>query len=99
MMLTKGFWEDEDVVDVHYDLSIVNLDSENFVHHGLESSGWIRKAKEHDSGFVETAIGSKGGLPFISFLYTDIVVTPTNVKFGKILSILKGCNGFLGNVA
>jgi len=38
MMFAKSFREDEDIVNVHYDLSLVDFDSENFVHHGLEGS-------------------------------------------------------------
>ena len=39
MMFAKSLREDEDVVNVHYDLTVIDLDSENFVHHGLESGG------------------------------------------------------------
>jgi len=39
VMFPKGLREDEDVVDVHHDLSVVDLNSENLVHHGLESGG------------------------------------------------------------
>jgi len=90
MMFLKGFWEDEDIINVYDDLSIVDLDSENLIHHGLEGSGWVRQTKEHDSGFKETAIGPKGSFPFISFLYTNIVISPSNVKFCEVLGILKG---------
>jgi hypothetical protein len=90
MMFAKSLREDEDVVNVHYDLSVIDLDSENFVHHGLEGSGRICKAKEHDSGFVKTTIGSEGSLPLISLLYADIVISPSDIKLCKILGILKG---------
>ena len=39
MMLAKSFREDEDIINVHDDLSIIDFDAENFVHHGLEGGG------------------------------------------------------------
>jgi len=39
MMFAKSFREDEDIINVHYDLSIVDFDLENFIHHGLEGGG------------------------------------------------------------
>jgi len=38
MMFAKSVREDKDVINVHDDLSIIDFDSENFVHHGLEGS-------------------------------------------------------------
>jgi len=38
MMFAKSFREDEDIVNVHYDLSVIDFDSKHFVHHGLEGS-------------------------------------------------------------
>ena len=34
----------------------------------------------------------KGCLPFISFFHSDIVETPTDIKFGKVLSPLQFIN-------
>jgi hypothetical protein len=36
MMFTKHLGEDEDIVDINDDLAIVNLNSENLIHHGLK---------------------------------------------------------------
>ena len=53
------------------------------VHESLEGGGSVAESKEHDSGFKESHGGDEGGLPLIFFSDTNVVISPTNVKFGE----------------
>ena len=56
---------------------------EDVVHESLEGGGGIAEPKEHDSGFKESHGGDESGLPLIFLLDANVVVSPTNVKFGE----------------
>ena len=56
---------------------------EDVVHEGLEGGGGVAEPKEHDSGFKESHGGDESGLPLIFFSDVNVVVSPTNVKFGE----------------
>ena len=88
------FSRDKDVVEVDDDLSFINLESEYFVHHGLEGRRGICESEEHDGGFVKPVIGTKSGFVLIPFFYPDIVVSPSHIKFGEVLGILECVNEF-----
>jgi hypothetical protein len=53
---------------------------EDRVHHRLEGSWGVSKAKEHDSWFEEAFVGDEGCLPLVLFLDTNIVVSPSYVE-------------------
>ena len=71
--------EDEDVVQIDYDYAFWDKILKDVVHHRLEGGGTVRKAKEHDQGFEQAAVGSEGSLPLVSFLYPDVVKAPADV--------------------
>ena len=56
---------------------------EDVVHEGLEGGGSVAEPKEHDSGFEESHGGDESGLPLIFFSDVNVVISPTNVKFGE----------------
>ena len=63
----------------------------NMVHEGLEGGGSIAKSEEHDSGFKESHQSDKGSFPLIFLPDTNVVISPTNVKFseqGRFLHII-----------
>ena len=72
-MLFQGLHEDEDVIQVYAYMSLHDKVLENVIHHGLEGSRAVGESKEHNQGFKESMVGAKGCLPFIAFLYPDIV--------------------------
>ena len=78
-VLFEGLHEDEDVVQIDYDHAFRDKVLEDVVHHCLEGGGTVCKAEEHDQGFEQAAVGSEGGLPFVSFLYPDVVKAPADV--------------------
>ncbi|KIJ61560.1 hypothetical protein HYDPIDRAFT_96293, partial [Hydnomerulius pinastri MD-312] len=77
MMFFEGGREDHDVFP------------ENVVHHRLESRWGVGKAEEHDRRLEEPAVGPEGGLPFISFFDTDVVVSPAYVQLGEDFCVLE----------
>ena len=62
------FWE-----HIHKDMA----------HESLEGGGSIAESKEHDSGFEESHGGDESGLPLIFLSDVNVVISPTNVKFGE----------------
>ena len=49
----------------------------------LESGGGIGETKEHHSWFKESFMGDKGGFPLMPVFDSDIIVPPSNIKFGE----------------
>ena len=56
---------------------------EDVVHEGLKGGGSVTESKEHDSGFKESHGGDESGLPLIFLSDVNVVISPTNVKFGE----------------
>ena len=56
---------------------------ENVVHEGLKGGGGITESKEHDRWFKESHGSDESSLPLIFLLDANIVIFPTNVKFGE----------------
>ena len=79
--------EDHDVVNVDND-HILHV-CKDLVHHCLEGSRGVAKSEEHDGGFEGSAMAYESGLPFVPFLYTDIVVSPTEINLSEILQALE----------
>ena len=84
--------EDEDVVEVHGDLAFHDEVLEDVVHKRREGARRVGQPKEHHSRFVEPSIGNKGSLVLASFLDTNIVVAPSNIKLGVVLCALQAIN-------
>ncbi|KIJ59177.1 hypothetical protein HYDPIDRAFT_101119, partial [Hydnomerulius pinastri MD-312] len=77
MMFFEGGREDHDVFP------------EDVVHHRLECRWGVGKTEEHDRRLKEPAVSPKGGLPFISFLDADVVISPAYVQLGENLRVLE----------
>ena len=74
----------EDIVHVNDEPSFCNHVPEGGFHEGLEGGWGIALPEEHDQRFIEAIGGSECGLPFISFLDADVVISPSNVHLGEI---------------
>ena len=57
--------------------------SKDSVHHCLESGWRICQAKEHDSRLKESLISDESGLPLVSIIDPDVIISPSNIEFGK----------------
>ena len=79
--------EDHDVVNVDND-HVLHV-GEDLVHHGLEGGRGVAKSEEHDSWLKGSAMTYKCSLPFISFLDTDVVVTPPEIDLREVLRSLE----------
>jgi len=49
----------------------------------LESGRGVAQSKEHDCGFEESLVGDEGGLPLVPFLDVNIVISWSDIHFGK----------------
>ena len=55
------------------------------IHESLESGWSIAKAEEHNRRFEQAKRGDEGYLPLVQFLDANVVVSPSNVKFGEVV--------------
>ena len=78
-MQLQGLSKDEDVIEVHAHHSFCNEIMEDVIHHGLECSWAISKAKEQDQQFEEPSICLECCLLLISFLDMHIVIAPADI--------------------
>ena len=51
----------------------------------MERGGTIGESEEHDKQFEQAAVGLKGCLPLVTFLYPNIVEPSSDVEFGEVL--------------
>jgi len=93
-VLFKGLREDEDVVQIDHDHAFRDEVLKDVVHHCLEGGRTVREAEEHDEGLIQAAVGPEGSLPFVSFLYPDIVEAPSDVQFREVLGSAELRNQF-----
>jgi hypothetical protein len=54
------------------------------VHHPHESCFGIRQAKGHDQPFKKTFFGLEDSLPYIIFLYWDLVVFKLHINLTEV---------------
>src|SRR5712691_5831745 len=94
MLLLCSIRMDNDVVHIDRTFAQVNVILEFVVYHGLESGRGVRQAKEHDSWFEKTIARFEGSLPFIAFFDADVIVSPSDVKFGEPLFSRHAVNEF-----
>ena len=73
--------EDEDVVEVHGDLAFHDEVLEDVIHERGERAGRVRQTKEHDGWLEESSVGCERGLPLVTCLNADVVVSPSNIHF------------------
>jgi hypothetical protein len=80
--------EQEDIIEVDYEVSCVNEISKDVVHERLECSGGVAEAKGHDKGFEESEGAFESGFPFVAFANADVIIALTDVKLGKVAGTL-----------
>ncbi|PFH46347.1 hypothetical protein AMATHDRAFT_155477, partial [Amanita thiersii Skay4041] len=72
-----------DVVHVDAHPTLSDFIPEDIIHHGLELS----QPEEHYEWFEESPIGSKCGLPLISFLDPYIIIAPSYIHLREIFCL------------
>jgi hypothetical protein len=77
------FGVDGDVIHIDGEPSLSHFFAEYCVYHHLEGCWRVGEAEEHDGGFKKSFWGEECGLPFVSILDTDIIVSLSDVEFSK----------------
>jgi len=67
------------------------------VHERLKCRQRIALAEEHHCRFVEPIRSSESGLPLVSLLDSNIVVSPLDIEFREVTRVLKRINE-IGNM-
>ena len=80
---------DKEVIHVNDEPSFCNHIPEGIRHKSLKGGGRIGHAKEHDGGFIESSVGDEGSFPLVTFLDSDIVISPSYIKLGEDLGVFK----------
>ena len=81
--------EDEEVIHVDDEPSLGNHIPEGVVHESLECSRGVIKTKEHDCRFEKPLVGDESRLPLVSVLNVNIIVSPSNIKLGKVPGVFE----------
>ena len=84
MEVGKIVVEHENVVQVDYEVLLIDKVIEDRVHERLKGGWGIAEAESHDKGFKETKGAFEGGFPFIALADADVIVTPADIELGKI---------------
>ena len=87
-----GFWVgggDKEIVHIDNEPAFSNHVSEQVIHEPLEYNGRVTKAEEHDCGFKESFVCDKDHFPLMAVFDTDVVVSSTNIKLDKVVSIFQ----------
>ena len=87
---------DGNVVHVYREPSLGHLPAEYRIHHHLKGGWRIGKTEEHDCGFEEPFWHEEGSFPLVPILDADVVVSPSDIEFGKQSASAKAVDG-LGN--
>ena len=53
------------------------------VDESLERGRRVAETEKHDCGFIETERSDECGLPLIFFANANIVISPSDIKFGE----------------
>src|ERR1700733_6325158 len=91
-MLLHCLCEDKDVIQVDTDYALRDQILEYLIHHGLESGWAVAETKGHDQGFKKSSVCVECGLPLITFLDVDIVVSPPDIQLGDVMCTLESVN-------
>ena len=80
---------DENVIHIDEYKSCINKILEEFVHHRLEHCRGVGKTKEHHQRLKHSFVHLEGSFPFVTFLDSNVVISPSHIKLGKYLHILQ----------
>ena len=81
--------EDKDVVHVYNKPSFFNFHPEYMIHERLECRRGITETEEHHRGFIQASFCYEGCFPAIFWMYSEIVVSLTNVEFHEVFRIME----------
>ena len=82
----------EDWVVVGCNEHVIHIDDEpsfskfffkDGIHHHLKHGWGVSHSEEHNGRFEQSFIGDECSFPLISVLYSDIIVSPTDIEFSE----------------
>ncbi|KAG6884635.1 hypothetical protein C0993_009389 [Termitomyces sp. T159_Od127] len=77
---------------VHNDEDVIHVMEDVIIHEVLEGGGGVGYIKGHHKVLEEAVMGVGGSFPFMSWGYTNIVVTRVEVYFSIHLSAVETVN-------
>ena len=83
---------DKEVVHVDNKPSFCNHITKGVILQLLKDGRGIGKTEEYYGWFEESLMGDKSGFPLVSIFDMDVVISPTDVKFGENLCPLEFIN-------
>src|SRR5712671_5911637 len=90
----QGGVEEENIIKVDNEMAFIDKVREDGVHKGLESRGCVTKTEGHDKWLEEAERALEGCFPFVTFVDTDVIVTPADVKLCEVTRSLELINEF-----
>ena len=75
--------QDEEIIHIDNKPSLSNHILREIIHKPLEGGRGVAQLKEHDSGFEEPFVSDEGGLPLVSFLDLNIVISRPDIHLGE----------------
>jgi len=78
-----------EVVHVDNKPSFSKVVGEDMVHKRLKRRRRVALAKEHYGRFVEPVRSSESSLPLVGLLDSNIIVSPSNIKFREIMAVFE----------
>ena len=91
-LFSMSFWirgGNEEVIHIDDEPSFSDHVSEQVVHESLECGRGVAEAEKHDHWFKEFLVRDESSLLLMAIFDTDVVVTPMNIKLGKVVSIFQ----------
>src|SRR5258708_3498270 len=86
--------KEEDIIQVNDEVTLVDKVLKDMGHKRLKCGWGVAEAEGHDKGFEETELALEGGFPFITLFDADVIVTPTDVEFCKVMGRLEFVDEF-----
>src|SRR6266511_5944354 len=83
------------IIHVNLQPALNKFLGKDVVHHHLKCSRGVHKTKEHYKRFKGSFTTTKCRFPFVSFLDTDIVITPTNIHLNITIVFTKIIDQFV----
>ena len=93
-MIIKHISKDKDVVHVDDQPPFSDHVGEEVIHQRLKGGRGVTEPEEHDGGFKQSALACESGLPLVSFLDPDVVISSAEVQFRVVLRGSESIEGF-----
>jgi len=81
-----------EVIHVDNEPSFRKVVGEDMVHERLKGRRRVALAEEHHRRFVKPVRSSESGLPLISLLDLNVVISPLDIKFREVMRMFESVN-------